>query len=135
MSANGSANLTPYNKNDPESVKKARENGRKGGIRSGIAKREKRTFRELVNICLSEMVTNSQGRTESKKMVMMINLTKRAVNGDLKAMELLMKVQGEMSERIEVTGKDGKDLNPKIEVEIIDKTEDVNKEANEDTDK
>lgn len=121
MSANGSANLKPYNKNDPESVKKARENGRKGGIRSGIAKREKRTFRELVNICLSEMVTNSQGRTESKKMVMMINLTKRAVNGDLKAMELLMKVQGEMSERIEVTGKDGKDLNQKIEVEIIDK--------------
>lgn len=121
MSANGSANLKPYNKNDPESVKKARENGRKGGIRSGIAKREKRTFRELVNICLSEMVTNSQGRTESKKMVMMINLTKRAVNGDLKAMELLMKVQGEMSERIEVTGKNGKDLVPKIEVEIIDK--------------
>ena len=32
-------------------------------------------------------------------------------------------------EVIELTGKDGKDLNPKIEVEIIDKTTDVIKDT------
>lgn len=35
---------------------------------------------------------------------------------------------------VEVTGKNGKDLVPKIEVEIIDKTEQVDNSNNEDTD-
>ena len=34
----------------------AKEKGRKGGIASGIARREKRTFRETMEACLNQMI-------------------------------------------------------------------------------
>ena len=40
-------NLKPFNKDDPESVEKARDMGRKGGIISGEVKREKKKISQI----------------------------------------------------------------------------------------
>lgn len=49
------SNLRSYDKNDPESVKKARENGRLGGIASGESKRRNKQLREFIRIALEEV--------------------------------------------------------------------------------
>ncbi len=57
MNENSLKNLIPFNELDPE---KQREISRKGGIASGIARREAKTFKEtfgnILDIQLSEML-------------------------------------------------------------------------------
>lgn len=116
-------NLIPNSARSPNEI---RENGRKGGINSGRARREKRTLKQLIEIVMSKKQTNSKGETETNKMIMVINLCQKALKGDLKAVELVTKLSGEFEpQKVEVTGKNGKDLFDKIEVEIIDKREQV----------
>lgn len=113
-------NLRPANL---QSKKEARENGRKGGIASGIARREKRTMKELLDMVLSQEVTNKNGEKATKKEVIAIQLANKAVNGDLKAIDQLTKLIGEQIVKTEITGKDGKDLIPenKMSVEELEK--------------
>lgn len=101
-------NLIPNSMRSPTEV---RENGRKGGINSGRARREKRTLRELIDLVLSQKIKNTEtGEQATKKYVVAIKLCERAIKGDIKAIELLTKILGEQKEKVELTGKDGTPL-------------------------
>lgn len=97
----GRDNLIPFDSN--QSREKAKENGRKGGIASGIAKREKRTMRELLEMVLAQPVTNAKGETATMKEVIAVKLATKAGQGDLKAMDLLTKLTGDQMSKMEVT--------------------------------
>lgn len=101
-------NLIPNSERTPSQRK---EQARKAGRASGRARREKRTLKELVSIVLSREQTNTKGETESNKMIMMIQLVNRAVQGDLKAIALVQKILNEDSQKVDITSN-GKDLIP-----------------------
>lgn len=90
----------------------AREKGRKGGIASGQKRRELKTLREYVTAALGAK-TNINGEETSIKDAMMRSLVINAVkNNDLAAIKYIAELIGESpAQKIELTGKDGKDLN------------------------
>lgn len=79
-----------------------REIARMGGIASGIARREKKQFREYLEKALSNEMKNDKGERIPLKMAGMINLAKKCAEGDLKAIELALKILGEITEKAEV---------------------------------
>lgn len=98
----GHDNLIPVTK---RTKGEAREISRKGGIASGVARREKKALREQLADAL-EAKTN--GKT--LKEVGMVELALKFADGDLKAIELAAKLLGEYSDRHELTGADGQPL-------------------------
>lgn len=74
-------NLRPVQTNE-----EARERGRAGGIASGIARRERRSFREELVALLSK------GNTQEKISLAVLD---KALNGDIKAFEVLRDTIGE----------------------------------------
>lgn len=75
----------------------ARERGRKGGIKSGEVRRERKTFREELLLLLE------QGKTQEK---ISLALLKKAENGDTKAYEIIRDTIGEKpKENINVSGE------------------------------
>ncbi len=73
----------------------AREIGRKGGIASGKARRERKTLKEELLLLLSE------GDTQEK---MSLSIIKQALEGNTKAFEIIRDTIGEKpKEEIEVT--------------------------------
>ena len=68
---------------------------RKGGLASGKAKRERKTFYRWLSIALDEIVEDENGNKVSRKQLAAIMLAKKISEGDLKAIELGLKVLGE----------------------------------------
>jgi len=102
-------NLIP---NEARSPKEVRENGRKGGIKSGEVRRKKRTMREI-----AEMVATME--LKDPKMLAALHaagfkdpitnddaaffgLIRKAQTGDPSAMKLLAEMRGQYSTRVEV---------------------------------
>lgn len=100
-------NLIPFQDMDPETRRKICSNG---GKASGKARRDKRKLKDLLELAMSAKVTNSKGDSETKKAVAMIKLADKCISGDLKAIELAAKLLGESVDKVEVSGKDGKDI-------------------------
>lgn len=98
--------------------KEARENGRKGGIASAKARKEKKSMRELMNILLELPVSDKNKATmetlgikdeqlQNNKMLVAVGLMKRAITGDPRAIEVMCGVAGELEkedERQEIQG-------------------------------
>lgn len=104
----GAENLIPF---DQRSEEEQREMRVKGGKASGRKRREKREFKELIELAFSTMVTNKQtGEQASRKEVSAIRLVEKCTNGDLKAIKLAAELLGEKKNQVELQGKDGKDL-------------------------
>lgn len=98
----------------PLTTEKAREIGKKGGIASGIAKRQRKTLREI-----GDMLGGLDIKSEKNKqilreagvddddmiedVVMMFQLKTKASKGDVKAIELLAKLRGQLKEQVEQT--------------------------------
>lgn len=71
-------NLIPNSERSPKEV---RENGRKGGIKSGQVRREQKTYREMAKAMLSAQITDPK---------MLEEMAKYGIDGtDLKAYTLL----------------------------------------------
>lgn len=96
----------------PRSSEEARENGKKGGIASGKARLAKKTAREYAIAALEGVVKGKDGTKTTVKDVMIQKLIAKAVSeSDLNAIKYIVELIGEAaSQKIEVTGKDGKDL-------------------------
>lgn len=93
------------------SSKEARELGSKGGIASGVARREKRTLRQLLEIALKD-VDAATGLDNATAMT--VAVLERAKGGDVKAFETIRDTIGEKPvDKIEMT---------KIEQDIMDMT-------------
>lgn len=80
------------NLNVIQSTEEAQEKGRAGGIASGIARRERRRIREIVQAYLEKEDTE---RGCSIKEAIVAGLASKAQEGNVKAFETLMKYSGE----------------------------------------
>ena len=81
------SNLKPV-----RSVEEARIKGRKGGRASGIARREKKTFREALAALLDAKI---KGSTLTGREAIAIALFEKAMAGDVKAFQELRDTIGE----------------------------------------
>lgn len=102
-------NLIKFTSN--QSREEAKKNGRKGGIASGIAKRERQTAQQVARAILDEILHAKDGSEVTIRYAMLRKAAEKAYKGDLKAIDTLIKISGEMpAERKEITGKDGAPL-------------------------
>lgn len=85
----------------------AREKGKKGGIKSGESRRERKKFKEALIDILSE------GDTQDK---ILVALVKQAQRGNIKAFEVLRDTIGENPDKQD---KNNPELNNKINDNII----------------
>lgn len=92
-------NLVPNEARTPE---ERRENARKAGIASGDARRAKKTMREVLEVLL-ETVDKDSDKTNIE--VMMASAVRKAMNGDLKAMEFVRDTSGQKPDT-QITVKD-----------------------------
>lgn len=93
----------------------AQENGRKGGIASGAARRRKRALKDAVDLFLSLPVTDNRVYNKLAKkgvypedidnqMAMICGLHARAAAGDASAAKVLIEMLGEKAERTDDEG-------------------------------
>ena len=105
MANKGIKNLKPFTSD--QSREKAAENGRKGGIASGISKREKKDRKQKASEAL-DLIVRGAGIDKLKKFfnlngieltayeVMLLSCIKKAIQkGDVNALEKLLKIAGE----------------------------------------
>lgn len=104
-------NLVPFTSG--QSREKAAANGRKGGIASGVAKRKKRTLRELAEIIGSMPTKNPKTIAIMEKAgfkpeemtndaATMLAMQLKSQAGDVSAAKLLAEMRGQYSTRVEV---------------------------------
>ncbi len=109
----GEENLIPMSERSKEEV---REIGRKGGIESGKARREKAEFRRLANLMLSlptkneeeKTILNGIGISDNEDMtqtaVILAAAIEKAKKGDAYAREFLYETSGEKRTDIKFNG-------------------------------
>lgn len=91
-----------------------RANGRKGAAKTNNKIKQRKLIRDIVLEALDSPQWNAD-HTECKtlrEIIFGVTLMRKAgQEGDIKAMEMLLRISGEMpSERMELTGKDGRDI-------------------------
>jgi hypothetical protein len=94
-------NLIPFNK---RTEKEQRAIAKRGGEASGKARREKRTFGQLVEIALSKMsLDETTGDEMSLKAIAAARMAEKCSKGDLKAIELAAELLGERVVKADIT--------------------------------
>ena len=73
----------------------ARENGKKGGIASGEARRAKKSLREAMQILMDADLTGKDGKTMTGTEAMAARAFQAALKGDWKAWELVRDTAGQ----------------------------------------
>ena len=86
-------NLRPFT--SEQSHEEAVENGRKGGIASGEAKRAKKSLREAMQILMDADLTGKDGKTMTGTEAMAAKAFQAALKGDWKAWELVRDTAGQ----------------------------------------
>lgn len=93
----------------------ARENGKKGGIASGKARRQKKLLRECLEILLEKEMTDKKGETMTGAEALSAKLFKEAMKGNVKAFEVLRDTAGQKPvEKVVVS---------EIDTDVIDEVE------------
>lgn len=102
-------NLTPFTSD--QNREEAAKNGRKGGIASGKARRQRKTLREIGDMIggldikseKNRAIMRNAGITDEdmiNDVGMMFRLNLKAQQGDAKSIELLSKLRGQLKEQI-----------------------------------
>lgn len=89
MEKKGQENLIPMNKRTMDEQKKI---AKKGGIASGISRRNKKTMREMLEIMLQ--CNSEEGITYQEKLI--LGLINSASSGNVKSIELILKMIDEV---------------------------------------
>ncbi|MBO7696886.1 MAG: hypothetical protein J6T10_30015 [Methanobrevibacter sp.] len=102
-------NLKHFGKEKPVLThEQAVEYGMRGKIASDKAKAEKKKMAELVKLALEQSLIDKNGNKIEYKGAVANKLVMKMLGGDLKAIELGLKLIGEMpSEKTEITGANG----------------------------
>lgn len=95
---NNEENLIPFNQRTEE---EQRAIATMGGIKSGERRREKRAMRELLEIALSTKCVRGD---VSNKEEAAAQLAKKMAEGDLRAIEVGLKVLGEYEQKVKLEG-------------------------------
>lgn len=103
----------------------ARVNGRKGGQKRAENCKMYGSFKEAVMDLSNQIHTNAKGQRAQGFEILGRKLFSMAQQGNIRAMELCMKLVGEVGASLDIT-TNGKDIaNEPIKVEIIDRREQV----------
>ena len=73
----------------------ARENGRKGGVKSGEARRARKTLREELQDLLIQDIVDKNGRQITTQTAISASMIKQALAGNTKAYEIIRDTIGE----------------------------------------
>lgn len=120
-------NLIPNSERTPEEL---REQTRRAGIASGVARREKKTFRETMELCLQELVDrkdkngNFLEKITAQQAICLKQIAK-AMQGDTPAAKYCAETV--TPKQIELTGKDGQPLETKVKYITPESMEDIKK--------
>ena len=100
-----------------DSASKARELGRRGGIASGKAKRDKKRLRELAQMILDEEVPDANGNLMSRgEAALRVQARKAILDGDVKALAFLRDTAGQAPvAQVEVATADQAKFNELLE--------------------
>lgn len=91
MAGRGNAgNLTPV-----RSVEEARDKGRKGGLASGVSRRDRKTLRAMLEMLMDMPAATEDGPAKSNREAMAVAIVQRALAGDVKAFEVVRDTLGE----------------------------------------
>ena len=100
--ANKKDNLIPFT--SEQSREKAVANGRKGGIASGIAKREKKDMAYFARLMLDEVITDKKGNELTTRYAMLKSVLKKVLkDGDVQAFKTITAQAGEQPQSEELT--------------------------------
>lgn len=91
--ANNEENIHRANKT--RTAEKRRENARKAGIASGVARREKKTLRAQLLTLLDTVKTTKDGESKTLRELAAMALIKRAIQGDPSAFKTIRETIGE----------------------------------------
>lgn len=91
------SNLRPISLSHEEAVK----NGRKGGVASGVARRKKRRWCDLLNEALQTTQKTDSGQEKTLEEIAALELVKKFAEGDLKAIRLVLEITGELHAYLE----------------------------------
>lgn len=117
-------NLKPFNSN--QSREEAKKNGRKGGIKSGEAKRRRKTMREMLDYLLAKELTNKNGEKATTLEAMMTSMIKQGLNGNVKAVEFIRDTTGQKpTEKVEATNATITVTDEKIIESVMNKLKDL----------
>lgn len=86
-------NLKPFTSD--QSREKAVENGRKGGVASGEARRRKRDLRLALEMLLEKEYTDKKGNVATGAEVISTKLFEQAMKGNVKAFETIRSTVGQ----------------------------------------
>lgn len=86
----------PQNLKPIQSTKEARERGRNGGIKSGEVRRKKRDMKAELLLILDIPIKDKKGHKVPPRRAISLTLLKRALDGDLKAIKLILEIIGEL---------------------------------------
>lgn len=67
----------------------------KGGIKSGEARRAKKTMKQMLDYLLEKEITNKAGEKASTLEAISVSMIKQALNGNVKAFEVIRDTIGE----------------------------------------
>lgn len=85
----------------------AREAGKKGGKRSAQVRKERKTLRQELELLLNEDIFDKNGKAMNTQTAVTTALLKQALNGNVKAFEVLRDTIGEKPvEKVDVQAAD-----------------------------
>lgn len=115
------SNIEQYQFTSAQDRQAAAENGRKGGIASGIAKREKRRLSDALSAVLDESVALTDGSQMSRGEIIVRNILSRAKDeGTVRDLKTLMELTGDYTPSLDLDTTPVVILRPS-ELEAIDK--------------
>ena len=115
------SNIEQYQFTSAQDRQAAAENGRKGGIASGIAKREKRRLSDALSAVLDESVALTDGSQMSRGEIIVRNILSRAKDeGTVRDLKTLMELTGDYTPSLDLDIAPVVILRPS-ELEAIDK--------------
>ena len=115
------SNIEQYQFTSDQDRQAAAENGRKGGIASGIAKREKRRLSDALSAVLDESVALTDGSQMTRGEIIVRNILSRAKDeGTVRDLKMLMELTGDYTPSLDLDTAPVVILRPS-ELEAIDK--------------
>lgn len=115
------SNIEQYQFTSAQDRQAAAENGRKGGIASGIAKREKRRLSDALSAVLDESVALTDGSQMTRGEIIVRNILSRAKDeGTVRDLKMLMELTGDYTPSLDLDTAPVVILRPS-ELEAIDK--------------
>ena len=117
MARKGQENLIPASK---RSKGEARENGRKGGIASGKARRAKRDIKAYLDILLDMDLQTKDGKIIQGSERIATALFTKAANGDLTAIQKVLDLKYPKEQKIDLTSSDGSMSPLDVRIKVVD---------------